>query len=109
MAVRGEGERMFCRGHRRGSANVLQLSWERTVRTVAAVFGGGERMWWGWLGRGRENGLQLSAATRDALEAAAPGRYVMTERGDVDIKGKGLMHLYWLTVRSPKCFTTGQF
>ena len=41
---------------------------------------------------------QMSAATRDALEAAAPGRYAMEVRGDVDIKGKGVMTLHWLTV-----------
>eukprot|EP00291_Cryptomonas_curvata_P015467 CAMPEP_0172152354 /NCGR_PEP_ID=MMETSP1050-20130122/793_1 /TAXON_ID=233186 /ORGANISM="Cryptomonas curvata, Strain CCAP979/52" /LENGTH=785 /DNA_ID=CAMNT_0012820671 /DNA_START=143 /DNA_END=2501 /DNA_ORIENTATION=+ len=46
--------------------------------------------------------IQLSAATREALEAAAPGRYVMTERGDVDIKGKGLMTLHWLTAASAR-------
>ena len=46
--------------------------------------------------------IQMSQACRDALERSAPGVYVSSPRGIIEVKGKGAMFTYWLHVRSGK-------
>ena len=43
--------------------------------------------------------IQISAACVRALAKCAPGRYIITERGEISVKGKGRMLTSWLEGR----------
>ena len=44
--------------------------------------------------------VQVSEACRAALERSAPGRYMLSPRGSIEVKGKGSMFTYWLEGRA---------